>query len=405
VNQIAQNMVLPKLTDRQFIWRLVLVAWLFRLAIVIVLQATDAIFILRLSPDSERYHREGILVAEQMALGNFNWPAWIDDAWFQFTGLIYWLIGPYDWIIQLINITFGALIVVPLYHVFRYMTDDVVTQRFYALLVAFFPSLVYWSVLMLKDPASTLAMAMVVYAVFTMRIRFTLLAVLCYVAGMLIFLGTRTYLFFVIGMLTAPALLIFPYRPEQHTFRILILAVLAGFLPMLLGFGYFGVNYITESKYFDLDYINHVRRAMGDHGSGAIFDQEDVHVWGKSVTGDIVAAIQTVFAVFVPVNPFDVGSTRQLIALPFVLVMMYLMWPMMRGVRYAWRIRQLSAPVAILTVGVLAVYVSGTTNVGALFRWTTQIMPLFLMPIAIGFFYRPQSFTHRIGWRLTRAWV
>ena len=90
---------LPRLTDRQFLTRVVLSTWLLRLAIVVILQMTDAVFILRLSPDSERYHRFGVVIAQEMRYGNYNWPNWVENGWFQFTGLVYLIVGPLDWAI------------------------------------------------------------------------------------------------------------------------------------------------------------------------------------------------------------------------------------------------------------------------------------------------------------------
>lgn len=388
-------------TDSQFIARLVIYSFSLRLVIVLLLQATDAIYILRLSPDSERYHRVGIEIATQMAMGSWNSMGWIDNGWFQFTGLIYYLIGPIDWAMQLINISLGVAIIPLGYRIFSQCTDDVIAARFYAILLAFFPSLVYWSCLMLKDAVSTLAVVLVVFSVFEMRIRPAFRLAFPFATGLLILLGTREYLFTVLILLTPPALLLFPLLRKQSTPLVLILAIMAaGAFPMLLGQGFFASDYLLHSRYFDLEYINRTRIAMGDHGSGALFAQDNVHVWGESVAGDIEAVLVTLSAILMPVNPFALASVRQLIAVPFVVIMVASLWPMARGVMYGWRIRQLSTPIGVITGGVLAVYVGGTTNAGALFRWTTQLMPFLLMAVAAGLFYRTDRLGYRLGVRV-----
>lgn len=387
-------------SDREFLWRLCITAWLVRLAIIVAYALTDAINILRLSPDSERYDREGVWIMNQMSYGDFNWPNWLDNAWFQFTGLLYYIFWPSPFLVQLFNITVSVVTVIPLFLVMRQLTGDVRVQRFYAILAAFFPSMIYWSTLMLKDPVSILALALVVYGVFTLRLRFQPSALMLLVLGLLIFVGTRTYLFVVLVMAMPAAFLLFPYGRSMIPWRALLLPALIGAVPMLIGYGYFGSGAFERSVYFDLDYVNHVREKMGDHGGSAIFNEGGVHIWGQNILSDIWAAIITVMTIFVPVNPFEVSGTRQFIALPFVGIMVYLFAPLMAGGRMLWRGRRLATPILVITGAVLAVYVGGTTNAGALFRWTTQIMPYFLMAIAMASFRNPRSILARVGYWL-----
>jgi hypothetical protein len=372
-------------SDRVFLWRVVFSAWVLRLAIVVIFQLTDAIHRLRLSPDSEKYHRGGLEIMQEMNYGHFNWPAWIDNGWFQFTGFVYWLLWPSPLIMQLLNTVIGAVTVIPLFLIMRRLTPDVRTQRFYAILVAFFPSLVYWSCLMLKDPVSVLALALVVYGVVEMRLKFRLWPLFWTVFGLLIYLGTRLYLFTLLTMLMPLAFLLFPRR---MSLRALIVPAVIGIVPVVFGLGYFASGAFSESVYFDLDYINHVRTSMGDHGGSALFNSTEVHVWGNDLGSDVLAVFRTAFAVFFPVNPFDVQGARQMMALPFVFIMGYLVFLCGPGAMKIWKARRLSTPVMLFGLAVLAVYIGGTTNAGALFRWTTQIMPYILMAATLGLFIK-----------------
>ena len=190
--------------------------------------------------------------------------------------------------------------------------------------------------------------------------------------------------------------MLFPPNGRMRLRTILVPAAI-GALPLLLGYGYFASGEIRDSIYFDLDYINQVRVAMGDHGSGALFSHGEVHVWGLNLWRDILAAAFTLFSVFIPVNPLEAASARQLIAVPFVLMMGYLIFPLTLGGMEMWRIRRRTWPIIIIAGTVLGVYIGGTTNAGALFRWTTQIMPYFLMAIALVAFERPGSLLSRFG--------
>lgn len=396
----------PTLTlssDRAFLWRLCISAWLLRFVIIVAYALTDAIRILRLSPDSENYHRVGIRIMNEMSYGDFNWPNWFDNGWFQFTGLMYLVFGPHPFVLQLFNITVGTLTIIPLFLMIRQITSDVRIQRFYAVLVAFFPSMIYWSTLMLKDPVSTMAIALITYGVFTLRLRMQWTALLLLAVGLGILIGTRSYLFFILIMVMPAAFLLYPAGRSMIPWRALVMPVLIGVMPMLIGFGYFASGAFQQSVFFDLDYINHVRVQMGDHGGSAIFNADGVHIWGDNLLSDVWAALVTVATVFVPVNPFELGGIRQFMALPFVVIMVYLAMPLFSGCLAMWRARRVAMPIIVLTGSVLAVYVGGTTNAGALFRWTTQIMPYFLMAIALAAFNRESSVLARIANRVVMA--
>lgn len=384
-------------SDRSFLWRVAVSAWLLRFVIIIVYAFTDAIYTLRLSPDSERYHREGINSMNAMIYGDFAYKPWIDDGWFQFTGLVYHLVTPEAFVMQLINITLGTLLVLPVFGIVRNITNDVFVQRLAAILTAFFPSIVYWSTLMLKDPASTLAIAMIIYGVVELRRRWAALPLVAIIAGLLVLVGLRTYLFTVLIIVIPAAFMLFPVNGAVMSVRTLLAPALIGALPLAFGYGYFASGEIKESIYFDLDYINHVRVAMGSHGTGAIFAHEEVHIWGVDLLDDLLAAALTLFSIFIPVNPLEASSARQLIAIPFVLIMSYFMFPLVLGGLELWRARRRAWPLIIIVVVVLGVYIGGTTNAGALFRWTTQIMPYFLMAIAMVAFKTPGSLLGRFS--------
>lgn len=382
-------------SDRSFLWRLCLSAWFFRFAIITLYALTDAVERFNLSLDHRRYDNEGVWVMNAMSYGDFALKSWIDDGWFQFVGLIYYLLWPSPFLVQLINITISTLTVIPLFLMIREIHGDVRVQRFYAVLVAFFPSILFWSTLMLKDSAAILAVALIIYGVFVLRQRFSVWPLIGLLAGLVIFIGTRTYLFIVVVMLMPAAFLLFPAGKRRLPWRQIVLPALIGLVPMAIGYGYFASGEFQKSMYFDIDYINHVRGSMAT-GSGSLFSDGET-AWGHGIGSDIWMAITTLFAIFVPVNPFALENVRQLAALPFVLLMFYLFPPLVRGARYMWRMRRLTAPVMIIASGVLAVYIGGTSNTGALFRWTAQVMPYFLLAVSLAAFDRRRSILARVA--------
>ncbi len=386
-------------SDRNFLWRVVAWAWLLRFVIIVVYALTDAINRLRLSPDSERYHSEGIRSMIAMSHGDYLYKPWVDDGWFQFTGLVYHLIAPHAFIMQLINITLGVAVVLPIFGIVRNITNDVFIQRFAVILTAFFPSVLYWSTLMLKDPASTLAIALIIYGVVELRRRWAVWPLVAIVAAFMVLIGVRLYLFTVLIIVIPAAFMLFRPNGAAMNLRTLLIPAAIGALPLILGYGYFASGEIKNSIYFDLDYINHVRVAMGDHGTGALFEHGSVHRWGSSILGDLRAAALTLFSVFIPINPLEASTARQLIAIPFVLIMAYFVYPLALGGMEMWRARRRAWPVIVIAGVVLGVYIGGTTNAGALFRWTTQIMPYFLIAVSLVAFRKPKSLLSRVGER------
>ncbi|HSX59231.1 MAG TPA: hypothetical protein VLF18_03425 [Tahibacter sp.] len=377
----------PGPSAQRFLLRLFVGGFLVRAVGVLVIGLTDAIRQLNLSPDSLRYHREGMAIAEQMRDGFFNAPNWIDNGWFQFTGLVYYLFGPNPVYIQLVNIALGAL--APLV-VFRlvlavYRVDTI--ARVVALLVAFFPSFVYWSCLMLKDPLSIFSISLLALAVVRLRDGFGPAPLIAMTLSLLALLGIREYLFFVCLFLIAAS-----YFPVEGRRTVPLLLTLSGVVVLLgtatwfAGFGVLGADYIRQSHYFDLEYINQSRIAIS-HGSGAFFAAPETAVWGQDVASTARAALAAVYFFFVSIDLTQIGSARQLMALPEILVILCLLPSLVRGLRASWHhARQQSLPVAVFAFGLLIVYGSAATNMGAMFRWRMQALPFLLTFMVYGVF-------------------
>lgn len=373
--------------QRRFLRRLFAGAFLVRLAGVLLISLTDAIRSLSLSPDSLRYHEEALVIADEMRGGFFNAPNWIDNGWFQFTGLIYHVFGPNPLYIQLINILLGALTPLVIFRLVREVYREEKLARVTAILVAFFPSFIYWSCLMLKDPLSILSMSLLVLAVVRLRRGFHAGALAAMAFSLLMLLGVREYLFFV-----SVFLIVISYTPVEGRRTIPLLTTMAaivaliGLATYLAGFGVLGSDYIRQSHYFDLEYINQSRINIS-HGSGAFFDDPESAVWGESVASTLRALAAAVYFFFVSIDLTQIGSLRQLMALPEVVVFLLLLPSLVRGLSHSWQqVRQASLPLAVFAFGLLAVYGSAATNMGAMFRWRMQALPLLLTFMVYGAF-------------------
>jgi len=390
-------------SERAFLVQLIMLAWLARLLVVFVFNATGAVRNLGLSSDSFLYHRTGEEIALSLRQGFSVFDLqWIDHGWFQFTGLVYYLFGPNPFWMQLINITLSSAAVWFTYRFAQKAFGDQNVARLTAVMVAIFPSFVYWSTMMLTDPAALLAMTMIVASLVHLRQRISLGWVLALAIGLLIYLGVRQYLFLVCLLMIPVAIIPFGQRRPGTTlvsFAMAILVINAITIP--LGYGFLGLQEIRGSQYFDLEYINSTRVAIGDHGRGAIFDDPNQALWGSDWVTNIRNAITAVFYFFVSLDLTNLRSHRQLMALPEVIVFISILPALFRGIWLTWkRYRRTAWPILLMAFVILAVYGSATTNLGALFRWRMQSLPMFMAMAALGICVYQRSWVWRFSRRL-----
>ncbi len=276
------------------------------------------------------------------------------------------------------------------------------TARWTAILTAFFPSFIYWSCLMLKDPLSIFAMVLLVLAVVALRESFSVKWLAAMGFSLLSFLAVREYMFFVAMFFIAMSY--FPVEGRRTgllVVKMLAIVLLVGGAAYGMGFGFMGIDYIQQSHYFDLDYINQSRVKIGDHGTGAFFDDPSSALWGKDFLSTLKALGAAVYFFFVTLDLANIDSFRQLMALPEVLIIVLLLPAMFRGMLYSWRyLRQRSLPLMVFAFGLLAVYGSATTNMGAMFRWRMQAMPFLMAFIVFGLTLSRSGWMYRLLSRL-----
>ncbi|GEM_PF-5084815 len=386
----------PWAAEKRWLVQLFAAAWLVRLAVVVVINSTGAIQKLGLSSDSLHYTRIGKMLAVQMQMGHWDWSEWIDNGWYQFNGLVFYLFGPHPVLIQLFNITVASVVPVIFYFAVKKALKNVQVARWTAVMIAFFPSFIYWSALMLKDPVSWLAVALLAYGTVSLKQRLSLWGLVSILAGLVIFLGVREYMFYISIILVIASM--FPLKNASLglAWRWLAVIMILGFAAQAAGFGFLAIDKIQSSMYFDLDYLNHARVKLSMKGSGRFFDNPEEFVWGKDTWNDIKAAALAAYYSLVSLDLTNIGSVRQLMALPEVLLFLYLLPKLWVGLVGIWRDhRNLALPLLGFGFGILVVYASATTNKGALFRWRMQALPFLLAFIAYGLAMRRQGWFYR----------
>lgn len=391
-------------SQKKFLKTVLIWAVAIRVALAVVLTAGGLSYKLRLSPDSERYHRVASEINADIENNVFTRYTWQDNGWFRFTALVYRIFGAHSWIIQACNIAFSVLTIYMASILVSRICKDAFVYRATVAFTAFFPSFIYWSCHMLKDPIAILAMTTLITGTVILRQQFSGKWMLAVIGTLIVFFGTRDYMFFIGGVLFLISLTVsLPVSAKSVGSAVIALPIILCALPYFLGMGFFGHIFFSESHYFDLEYINHVRGAMGDHGSGAMYsDGEDVGVWTGDMLNNTKVALTGIFYFFFVIDLTDVSSIRQILALPEVILFIALLPPMWLGMKIAYRQRKRMLPLLTFVFVVMAVYLSATTNMGALFRWKMQVMPAMMILIAMGVRSKPKSYLYREGCRLLK---
>lgn len=357
-----------------------------------------------LSADSSRYHTQGLLIAEEYARGEIDWSRWIDDGWFQFVGLLYFLAGPHLGLVMVVNAVLAAGAAVLVYRVAQELFEDDTVAYVSACVFALFPSLVYYTAMPLKEAASLFGLLSVVFGVVTVNHRRRARGLLWIACGLVILLGLRVYLAIVAAGCATICLI--PMRilrgwsgALQVAGVMFALAAAAFFVADTCGLR---TDRHESLRVFDLDYINHVRGALS-RGNAGMFQNPDAAAFGQSWTNDLRLFAKGAFYFLFSIDPTNVTRQRQLAALPEMLFFLYSLPYLLAGVVAGWQRHPRRMLPALLFAAVIAgVYTSAATNMGALYRWRGQALPFVIILLVQGAVVRDRGILSAVVKRFRR---
>ena len=154
---------------RVFWWTLVL---RYALAVVLNVFADNSAFAGMFWGDSNTYDAGGYGLALVWQGDAVGVPSFTESVgrfgFYYFVGAIYFVFGRNQLLVQFLNGTIGALTVVVMHALATRLFGPLVARRV-AILMAFFPGMVFWSAGMYKDPAILLCIAVSMYAVVRLR--------------------------------------------------------------------------------------------------------------------------------------------------------------------------------------------------------------------------------------------
>ena len=264
------------------------------------------------------------------------------------------------------------------------VTDDAKIGLTVLILSAMFPTQVYYSALMVRDSVSALSVSLLFLGLAQYIRHTTFFWWVTFFTGFLMLTALRSYLASLLAIIIPVSFLITALVSQGGRTRVVsgMLALLVAvfcvttFAPELIG--------ELDLQYTDVDYVNKVRNKMNS-GSGAMFADGSVTEVGGGLIDTISSFAVGLYFFFFSVNPTQIGSIRQIMALPEVLLVASGTYYSFKGAWTLWKERReiflpLIIPTLVMTLG----YSAATTNGGPLMRWRMQLLCVYLILAATG---------------------
>ena len=330
------------------------------------------------APDQRAYHQGGQLLAGHWA-GEI--PAPPDSllpagrkGYYYVVGFLYFLFGAYSLIPKLVNCLVGALIVPTVFDLALRMGANTRAALRAATFATWFPSLVLWSALNIRDAWIVLLIALICRESLILQDRPNPTALFVLVAAVLVIVQFRDYILFAV---TGPMIVSFLARNSRNVGRNVALGAIAATL-VIYADQAAGAN--RKLRTFDLEEIQEIRY-WNTVGASSQFEQADISTPAKALLFLPKGLAYFLLAPF----PWMLGSIRQVLAVPETLFFYSLFLPMYRGVRHLIRHHLGSSLMALLiTAGLTLGYALGEGNAGTAYRHRAQLLSFFLIFAAIG---------------------
>jgi hypothetical protein len=330
------------------------------------------------APDQVGYHRVGEWLAHYWSGDVVVAPPNVEGlgprAYFYIVGALYVVFGANPLVPKLVNCLVGALLVPVVFDLGVRVTGSRLIALRTSKFVAYFPSLVLWSALNIRDAWIVLLIALLCREALVLQERPRLSSLLVIGGGVWLIIHFRPYLLFAI---TLPMLVSFVVRQRAHMIRNTVLGMMAS-----LAVIYADQAAGSERRLRTIDFQEIQEfRYWGTVGAGSSFEQADISSPGKAL---LFLPKGLAFFLLAPF-PWMLGSIRQILAVPETLFFYTLILPMLRGIRHLMRHRLgTSIMILLLTIGLTFGYALGEGNAGTAYRHRAQMLCFYLLFAATG---------------------
>jgi hypothetical protein len=348
--------------------------WLRIIAAIVIHYSFDET---TFAPDQTTYHMVSDVLAQSWSAPYFMTPGQLINpgpkAYYYIVGTIYYLFGAWSLLPKLANAALGAFTVPVIYDLARRITNDERVAFRSATYVAYFPSLVLWSVLNIRDVWIIFLILLSCRQALALQEHFRFFSLVVLVGSIYFLVQFRDYILFPV---TLPLLVSFFVRGRGHLFRNAALGMLAA-AAIIYADQAAGARRLRS---FDLEELQEIRH-WGSVGAASGFEEADI-----STTGGAITFLPKGLALFLLAPfPWMLSSIRQVLAVPETLFFYSLLPALVRGMIHLIK-NHLSASlmVIMLTVGMTFGYALGEGNAGTAYRHRAQMLPFYLMFAAVG---------------------
>jgi len=244
-----------------------------------------------------------------------------------------------------------------------------------ARLVAFFPSLVLWSAINVRDVWVIFLIVYISWKGYQLLVDFSPTDLVRLLVAIALVNTFRPYLFFVVAL---PPIAAFLIGKRGHLARNVAVAALAGIATVMLVEA--GVA-ARSSEMMDLETLAQKRRNLTFAADSSFERDADISTPAKALAFLPIGLVYFWFSPF----PWQITSLLKALSLPEVLLVYAVTPSVARGLAWILRQRLREAMQVLLLTALLTVsYALGSGNVGTLFRHRAQAMIFYLMFASVG---------------------
>jgi Dolichyl-phosphate-mannose-protein mannosyltransferase len=293
---------------------------------------------------------------------------------------VYQTIGRNMLAIQFINAAVGAATAAVIYYNAQALFNNSRVSKLAAMMTAFFPSLILWSSQGLKDGLIVMALALSILATLRLMKRVTALWSCVLVACLLVMMGFRFYIFYMMVAAVIGSFVISVKSTSAQGFIQRFVAV--GLIGLTMTwFGVLRTAGDQWDKYANLEAVQRSRLDMAQTASSGFGKDVDVSTAGGALTVVPVGLVYLMFAPF----PWQMTSLRQSITLPEMFVWWCCFPLLVLGLWYAikHRLQEISPILLFISMLTLA-YSLFQGNVGTAYRQRSQLLVFYFIFVAVG---------------------
>ena len=294
------------------------------------------------------------------------------------SGAVYYLFGAFRVNVSFFNALIGSASMMLVYRMTRRLFHKLVARRA-ALLVGFFPSMVLWSSIALKDALMTFLIVLCLHSCVRLKERFSLPPLLGVLLTPLAMQTIRFYMFYFIAFAILTSLVIDRgLGLLTGVYKQILIAGTAAALLLIVGLA---GGTIKGAEVLDFQRASTFRHGMAVTASSGFDHEADISTPVKALLYLPTGVAVLLLGPF----PWQFSTARSLLAAPETLAWWLMLPALIRGIVFAIRNRfTRSSPLLMFSVVMTFGYALVQGNVGAAFRQRAQIFALLFVFAALG---------------------